>query len=108
MLITRSYKPQIGYKLEQVSYEHFPCKSEKPVWLLQVYPNCISPKFIAVWGKKQVVQMTSAECSEMVTVLYSMNVNGSAVDPVLSRPRLRYKDFFLRGVLTGGLGLMTQ
>lgn len=66
------------------------------------------PKVIAARGEKQVGQVTSAERGEQVTVLCTVNAIGNSVPPVFIYPRVRYKDFFLKGTPPGSLALASR
>lgn len=66
------------------------------------------PRVIAARGEKQVGQVTSAERGEQVTVLCTVNAIGNSVPPVFIYPRVRYKDFFLKGTPPGSLALASR
>lgn len=66
------------------------------------------PKVVAARGEKQIGQVTSADRDELVTVLCTVNAIGNALPPVLIFPRVRFKDFFLKGAPAGSLGLANR
>ncbi|XP_077529007.1 uncharacterized protein LOC144141305 [Haemaphysalis longicornis] len=66
------------------------------------------PKVVAARGEKQIGQVTSAERGELVTVLCTVNAIGNALPPVFIFPRVRFKDFFLKGAPAGSLGLASK
>lgn len=47
-------------------------------------------------GKKEVGAITSAECGELVTVVYTVSAIGSVVPPLFIFPRVHYKAHFIR------------
>lgn len=66
------------------------------------------PRIIAARGEKQVGQVTSGERGEQVTVLCTVNAIGNSVPPVFIYPRVRHKDFFLKGAPPGSLALPSR
>ena len=50
---------------------------------------------VAATGKKHIGSVTSAECGELVTVLYAVGASGVAVPPMFVFPRFNFRIILL-------------
>jgi hypothetical protein len=67
-----------------------------------------APKVNCEKGKKQVSQCVSAERGTLVTFCGIVTATGSAIPPVYIFPRVRMKDHFLLGSVTGAKGYASK
>lgn len=67
-----------------------------------------TPKVIAGRKQRQVEQIVSAECGELVTFCGIFTETGSPLPPVYVFPRVHYKDHFLNGAPVGSLELANR
>lgn len=66
------------------------------------------PKVIAQTSKKEIGQIVLGERGELVTFVGIVTATGTAIPPAYIFPRVKNKDNFLVGALTGSLGKGTQ
>jgi hypothetical protein len=57
---------------------------------------------------KQIGAITSAERGELVTIVYTVCADGSALPPMFLFPRVNYRDHFIRGSPTGSISAATR
>ena len=62
-------------------------------------------KVVTATGTKSVGSITSVERGEPATVLHAVYAAGHALAPVMIFPRVRYRDYFVRGGPPGCIGM---
>ena len=65
-------------------------------------------KVVTATGTKSVGSITSGERGELVTVLYAVCAAEHALAPMLTFPRVRYREHFIRGGPPGCIGRATR
>lgn len=104
-----NHQTYVGRFFDNLDYVHkrfgpFPPEriwnqDETGVTTVQNPPKVVTPK-----GVKQIGTVTSAERGELITVSACVNALGNHIPPMMVFPRVKFRDYMLKGAPSGTIG----